>query len=385
MQNEFLTPEFIADSEVTVDGVYRLGAILGRSAGGVVYETSFGDEKIPAAIKICRGDLIESAPLLDRWRGAMTLSHPNLLRIYAAGAALLHDAPVIYVVMERAEESLAGVLTRRRLSEDEVREMLAPTVEALGYLHKSGCAHGHIKASNILAVGDTVKLSSDTVSAEADGAAAKDVAALGSVIVQSIAPESLQACSPALTEIVERSTEEDPAKRWTTWQIETRLRGPERTEEPRPAGIPKWIYAGLAALLLVVGLLAVMRKKDSAPAVPATPAPRAAVSEPAVRAPASIPAPAAANPTATSRPGRRSSGWAVIVAAYGARGPAEKRLRSMAGKWPKFQWTVFQQQAEKTYYLVVVGQNLSEDDAEALRKRAIQSGLPRDAYIKKVR
>jgi predicted DNA binding CopG/RHH family protein len=56
----------------------------------------------------------------------------------------------------------------------------------------------------------------------------------------------------------------------------------------------------------------------------------------------------------------------------------------MATKWPKFQWSVFQQQADKTYFLVVIGQNLAEDEAEALRKRAVQAGLPRDTYIKKV-
>jgi hypothetical protein len=40
--------------------------------------------------------------------------------------------------------------------------------------------------------------------------------------------------------------------------------------------------------------------------------------------------------------------------------------------------------AEKTHYLLVLGENLSEDQAEALRKRAVESGLPRDTYIKRL-
>jgi hypothetical protein len=46
---------------------------------------------------------------------------------------------------------------------------------------------------------------------------------------------------------------------------------------------------------------------------------------------------------------------------------------------------VFQQRsAEKTYYLVMLGQNLSEDAADSLRKQAVASGLPKDTYIKRV-
>jgi hypothetical protein len=55
----------------------------------------------------------------------------------------------------------------------------------------------------------------------------------------------------------------------------------------------------------------------------------------------------------------------------------------MARRWPKFNTNVFEQKADKTYYLVVIGQNLSEDQAQALRKRAVGSGLPRDTYVKR--
>ena len=59
-------------------------------------------------------------------------------------------------------------------------------------------------------------------------------------------------------------------------------------------------------------------------------------------------------------------------------------MRDIMKRWPKFNTGVFQPQAEKTHYLVVLGQNLSEDQAEDLRKRAVESGLPGDTYIKRV-
>ncbi len=59
-------------------------------------------------------------------------------------------------------------------------------------------------------------------------------------------------------------------------------------------------------------------------------------------------------------------------------------MRAMMSRWPNFKISVSERQAEKTRYLVVLGENLSEDQAEALRKRAVESGLPRDTYIKRV-
>ncbi len=406
MQNERAALEHVAAGQEVIDGVYRLGAVLGRSAAGTIYETQFGDEGRPAAIKIRPGSA-DALRLVEGWRKAMTLSHPNLLRVYAAGTAVLHESPIVYVVMERAEESLAGVLAERRLSEAEVREMLDSAVAALRYLHKIGYSHGSVKPSNVLAVGDTIKLSSDRAEPIRDGRGAEeDIRALGTVIVQSLTQEIPKAgadvqsylggASENLQEIVRRCLNTDASRRWPLDRVESKLRESERTTSPHSSGIPKWIYAGLGALVLVVLLLAWMRRSPSPPPVvdsgrvSAAVAPRPVFQPPPQ--PAKPPAEAATasanaasvNTTAADHRDRRASGWAVIIAAYKASAPADKRLRSMTSKWPKFRWTVMQQPGDKTYYFVVIGQNLSEDQATALRKRAIASGLPRDTYIKRL-
>jgi serine/threonine protein kinase len=429
----------VRNQDQVVGGLYHLGAVVRRSAAGSVYETEFGDDACPAVLKTRRVDTQESQRLAMRWENAVDLIHPNLLRMYAAGQSVVDDVPVSYVIVERADESLAGVLAERALSETETREMLIHVLAALRYLHKNGYAHSNLKPSNILATGDQVKLSIEDVTSAGDGATpADDMRALGSVVVQALTQEPpkieedsgpyiLREASQPFTDVVRHCLEPDPDKRWTVDQVQARLdarselasasvsmpvqdsaariEDRDREKDDPPRRIPKWIYGGLAALLLIVFLVGFLRKdagpkdtgskdagskdtgsKDtgSRPIASSQPVDRGA---PVTSAPAlpSNPAPSAkVQPVVSGVGGRRAQVWSVIVAAYGSRQPAENRSRKMAKAWPNFKWSVSEQRAGKTYYLVVIGQNLSEDEAAALRNRAVASGLPRDAYIKKL-
>jgi hypothetical protein len=379
MVNESLTR-----NEEMVDGVYPLGAPIRLSAHNAVYETeiSEGDGVVPAVIRIREVEPADAEELNERMRDAGELAHPNLLKIHAAGSSTVNEVPVFYVVMERADESLEGVLAERALTESETREMLVPALEALRYLHKKGYAHSRLRPSNVLAVGDRLKLSSDSLMREIDGEAAEDMRALGVLIVQGLGQkmpdfEKFQ----DLAEIVEHCLDPDPKRRWTAERVKARLNAPavvaehvpQPEESPETGGVPKWIFAGLAALILIVVLAAVLRNNHPAPAA----APVAVTSAPAPP----VEVPPIANPPVE----RKASGWSVIVGAYGSREAAEKRMREMAKRWPRFEINVIESHAEKTAYLVVLGRDLSEDQAEALRKRAVGAGLPRDTYIKRVK
>jgi serine/threonine protein kinase len=149
MANEFLTR-----NDEIVDGLYRLGALINRSIRSTVYKTEFGKDGLRAAIKIREYESSGSEELMERWRNAMELAHPNLLKIYATGSSVLNGVPIVYVVMERADESLNSVLAERALTGDEMRELLMPAVAALHYLHRNGYAHSRLGASNVLAVQD---------------------------------------------------------------------------------------------------------------------------------------------------------------------------------------------------------------------------------------
>jgi len=115
------------------------------------------------------------------------------------------------------------------------------------------------------------------------------------------------------------------------------------------------------------------------PPAPVRQAPKAAAVAPPVETPA---APAAARPARAAA--RGGDGWTVVVAAYNVRDLAEKRARDLAKRWKAFQVEVVEAPSEKVRLLVVIGKNLSQDQADALRRRAVSSGMPRDTYIKRI-
>jgi TonB family protein len=70
--------------------------------------------------------------------------------------------------MEYAEQNLAQLLEQRALEPAEVDEMLGPTLTALKFLHDSKRVHGGLKPSNVLVVGEQIKLASDAIGPASD-------------------------------------------------------------------------------------------------------------------------------------------------------------------------------------------------------------------------
>src|SRR6266542_4319317 len=147
---------------MVVDGTFYLDRYLGGTEGSAVYFTDWGAENKPAAIKLIEADA-DAESHLSRWKLASELNHPNLLRIYQAGRCELDGVRLLYVVMEYAEENLAEILRERPLNADEAREMTSGVLEALAALHYKGLIHGQVKPSNIMASGDQLKISSDSI------------------------------------------------------------------------------------------------------------------------------------------------------------------------------------------------------------------------------
>jgi TonB family protein len=149
-----------------VDGKFPLLKWLGGTERSAVFSTQLpGKDKQAAAIKLLSPDSGTAENQISRWQLAATLEHPNLLRVFHSGKCEISGAPLIYLVMELAEEDLSIVLQTRPLSPEEAREMIPPMLDALSYLHQKGLVHGRIRPSNIMAVGDQLKLSSDRIHA----------------------------------------------------------------------------------------------------------------------------------------------------------------------------------------------------------------------------
>ena len=145
-----------------VGGKFPLRQWLGGSEHSVVFLTERpGQPAANAAIKLIAADGAVADRQLSRWRIAAQLSHPHLMRIYDAGRCRVDGTPLLYVVMEYAEEDLSQILPQRPLAPSEVTDLLPPVLDALSYLHGQGFVHGRIKPSNVLAIGDQLKLSAD--------------------------------------------------------------------------------------------------------------------------------------------------------------------------------------------------------------------------------
>lgn len=148
-----------------VEGTFPLRQYLGGSDHSAVFLTEYGEgESQNAAIKLVPADAATADLQLTNWNFAAQLSHPNLLRLFRVGRCHLAGNDLLYLVMEYAEENLSEILPQRALSPEETRDMLCPVLDALEYLHGKGFVHGDLKSANILASGDHLKLSSDTIS-----------------------------------------------------------------------------------------------------------------------------------------------------------------------------------------------------------------------------
>jgi TonB family protein len=278
-------------------GEFPLERFLGGGEGSAVFLTRFRSGR--AVIKLVLDGQAQGGELVERWNRAATLCHPHLVRIFAAGTWALEGTPLAYFAMEYAEENLAEVLDERPLTTDETRDMLQPVADALAYLHGQGLVHGNLKPSNIFAVEDTVKISSDAVSA---GDPAADIRALGVTLVQALTPPGGQspeaeALPFPFREIAQNCLHHDARLGWSADKIGAWLRSPQRlapalpaptTPVAKPAARKPRLRYYVAAAVLVVGaaiVASLVADRTAAPVPsagePMRPAPASAPPEPA--------------------------------------------------------------------------------------------------------
>ncbi|HLY51854.1 MAG TPA: protein kinase [Steroidobacteraceae bacterium] len=147
-----------------VNGTYRIGRCLGGSGHSGVFLTLLGQQQTAeVALKLIPAGTDSDESQLKHLRTAAGLSHPNLIRLLKTGRCELDGQPFLYVVMEYAEQSLAQILRNRSLTDEEAREMLVPALNALAFLHSRKLVQGQLKPTNVLAIGDKLKLASDTI------------------------------------------------------------------------------------------------------------------------------------------------------------------------------------------------------------------------------
>ncbi len=136
-------------------GRYRIEAVLGRGAMGVIFKAHDPVIDRKVAIKLVRADLLEGGDRTDyitrfqqEAQAAGRCSHPNIVGIYDFA---LHDGNP-YLAMEYIDGvTLNQVVARTSgFSIPEVIDLTSQMLDGLGAVHALGVVHRDIKPANIM-------------------------------------------------------------------------------------------------------------------------------------------------------------------------------------------------------------------------------------------
>jgi hypothetical protein len=408
---------------VVLAGQFLLEQYLGESENATLFRTSFGPDARPAVLKLIPAGAAVVDVQLALWRCAALSSHPNLLPLFDSGQAEYGGEPVLYAVFECPDETLQTALDQGPLAESEALEILRAVLAVLNYLHSQGFVHTAIDARHVVAVGNQIKLWSDTIHRPARSETpAEDVGSLGDLLFHVLTGHTVGSSqSPDLSvvpdpfrSIIENTSGEPPQRRWTLSQIaqavDPRPRPPESSSSRHrspflPRALPLWAYGALAVMLAGLGFL--FLPKSVPPAVsPALPPPQ--YSTPATVAPATVEGsrppllqtpelplpvlpPLAAQPQAPAAEPAPSPAeaphsrevWRVVAYSYSRYADAQRKAKTVSRRWPGSKAAVFSPNgSNRPPHLVALGGVMTRDQALRLLKAARGKGLPRDAYIR---
>ncbi len=136
----------------SLDGRYRLDAVLGVGGMATVYRAWDLSLERPVAVKILAPNLAADATFAARFgreaRAMARVQDPAVVAVFDVGES--NGQP--YIVMELVEgESLAELLGRERvLAPDVLAPIVSSVASALGALHGLGLIHRDVKPHNIL-------------------------------------------------------------------------------------------------------------------------------------------------------------------------------------------------------------------------------------------
>jgi TonB family protein len=307
-----------------IDGRFTLLQWLGGSGLSGVFLTELQEpQSQKAAIKLIPADAGDAETRIAGWAATNTLSHPHMMSLLHTGRCQIDTAVLLYAVTEYAEEVLSEIIPERPLTPREVKEMLAPVLDALSYLHGKGFVHGHLKPSNIMVVDDQVKLSGDSLqvtgergkdlptltvydapeSATGTISPAADVWSLGVILVEALTqrppvwdrstnrePAVPESIPQPFADIARECLRSAPARRCTISDVKDRLEParsiPNPTGKNGGAAPVKRLAAVLVAVMLVLfaAIAALQLRSHRTP-----PSPPTGSQQPAQRPPAPVP------------------------------------------------------------------------------------------------
>ncbi|GDX83549.1 hypothetical protein LBMAG42_53600 [Deltaproteobacteria bacterium] len=134
-------------------GSYRIVAAIGEGGFATVYRAEHEVLGSVHAIKVLNAEMSTKEDVtrrfLDEARVQARLRHPNIVRV----TDIIALPTVAAIVMDYVEgESLATWIAARRAppSPAEIRELILPLLDALGYVHRNQVIHRDVKPDNVI-------------------------------------------------------------------------------------------------------------------------------------------------------------------------------------------------------------------------------------------
>jgi rare lipoprotein A len=305
-----------------VAGRYTLRTLLYAGSHHCEFAATASDagEK-PVSIALVEPEPGEAGQELAAIHRARQLRHPNLLHILDAGECVVEDAPLLFIVTEAAESTLAGTLAAGPVPAPAA--LLEDLLAALEWLHAQGLVYRNLGPDTIVRADGRWKLAdlsqlhsvgefgpSDATGRSVPPEAAAgsilpawDVWALGVLLQDAIAGKG--GTLPAPFDVIVRGClEADPARRLSLQAIR-KLLAPEPVAKAQPvpetqsdeptrsySRVP-FAFLAIVAAAVILGLLAfafLRPERNAAPdARPTSAAPP--ISHPAAALPPPPPAP----------------------------------------------------------------------------------------------
>jgi hypothetical protein len=292
-----------------LEGGYQLEGILAAEEGQASFKVRvLGDSSANAFAKLFVAGASEADEQAAVWESARQLKSKHLAVPLGAGRGQLDGTTFAYVVLRRPDETLDAAVRERALSKEEAGDVLLALVRALEELHSHELVHGCVSPEQVIAIGDSIQLSTECVrragvaprlelprarsmapeSVGANVTASADVWCLGATLVEILTQrrcgenclEEAAKLPPPFDAIGRRCLDADPAARMKVGQVEALFRGrapaPVATKPPLAAAAAAG--AGAAAAVSAGSVPAQRRTPVGRPAA-AVPSPARNVSE----------------------------------------------------------------------------------------------------------
>ncbi len=260
-------PQWASFPGRVLEGGYEVQELLEAEQGRAKYKIRvLGGGGVDAFVDVLReGDGAQRQ--LAVWEMLRTAEHPNLSTPLAAGQTQLDAAELIYVVLRKPDEMLDGILRDRALTTEEAGEVLMSAARALEHLHSRALVHGCVSPEQILAVGDSIQLSSECVRGEGNGPAfevakakyvapestaenvttAADVWCLGATLFEALTQkecggewrERVGSLPAPFGRIIERCLDANPESRCEVAEVLALFKGKQLpAQQPQRLGVP---------------------------------------------------------------------------------------------------------------------------------------------------